>query len=364
MTLSLDDLIKELRGTLAKMELALGAVKDAIAWTAEDGTIQWCNAAFDRLVNRSHIYNLGAPFSELFSFKESGLYEHTIQGQKRILEVSANPIKLPQGTSTVFSIRDITKLKETQNQLVQSEKMASVGQLASGVAHEVRNPLGIILQSVNYLELEISPDQKQIHEALQALKDAVKRADRIIIQLLDFSKPARPELKPASLQKTIDDSLELLAKKMALGRVQIKKNISQNLPLMQMNENEMQQVFINLFLNALQAMPDGGELSIDCSPKVLEESGGRVGHRSGDKFRVGQKVLVCIIKDRGKGIAPSNIHRIFDPFFTTKPPGEGTGLGLTITRAIIENHGGSISFQSEEGRGTQVTLLFPIAATY
>lgn len=354
-------LIDGLRGTLAKMELALGAITDAVVWTAEDGWIQWCNGAFDRLVGKPHIYILGKKLVTLLGTTRSGIYEYEKNGRKQVLDITSKEVRINEAeTSIVFSIQDITERRETQNLLIQSEKMSAVGQLASGVAHEVKNPLGIILQGVNFLELETDPNQKQIHEVLKTLKDAVERADHIISTLLDFSRPATLELRPVSIEKIIETALDLTSKKLSLNRVRITKSFPSNLPLIRADENEMQQVFVNLFLNALQAMPKGGDLAIRCLTKVLDKPGSGVGVRRADKLRLGETVLTCEIEDTGVGIPARNLDRVFDPFFTTKPPGGGTGLGLTITRSIVENHKGLITLESSEGRGTKAVLIFPI----
>ncbi|MBI2495709.1 MAG: response regulator [Candidatus Omnitrophica bacterium] len=253
------------------------------------------------------------------------------------------------------------ELKRTQAMLIQAEKMAAVGQLASGIAHEVRNPLGIILQCVNYLEPDLQSRGAQHAEVLQVIREAVMTSDKIIRGLLDFSRPTPLELKPTSIASVIDASLALVQAQAAEKGIRLMKDVADDVPLVLLDEHQMQQVLINLILNAFAAMPTGGRLSIRSYLRRLTEPGLRIGLRSADAFRPGQTVLVCEVEDTGTGIPKEILPRVFHPFFTTKPPGEGIGLGLTITAAIVEGHGGTISLESEEGNGTKAVITLPVS---
>jgi signal transduction histidine kinase len=254
------------------------------------------------------------------------------------------------------------QLERTQAMLIQAEKMSAVGQLASGIAHEVKNPLSIILQGINYLEREIGPGKPQWSQVLDMMREAVRRSDRIIRGLLDFSKPARLEVAPSSVERVVEASLELVEKQLAVTNIRVVKDIAAGLPKVALDENQMKQVFINLILNAFQAMRQGGQLTIRVQTRVLGEVGQRVGTRTTDVFQLGEPVLECQIADTGPGIARDAVPKVFDPFYTTKPPGQGTGLGLAITRAIVEAHRGLILLDSEPGQGTLVTVMLPIAS--
>jgi len=253
------------------------------------------------------------------------------------------------------------ELERTQAMLIQAEKMAAVGQLASGIAHEVKNPLSIILQGINYLEREVLTEREQGAQILQMMREAVKRSDRIVRGLLDFSKPAPLELKASSLTRVLDASLDLVEKQLIVTNIRIVKQLGDALPEARLDDNQMKQVFINLILNAFQAMPQGGTLTINAHAKLLTEVGHHVGTRATDLFRLGETALVCELHDTGMGIPEEAVPKVFDPFFTTKPPGEGTGLGLAITRAIVEAHGGLIEIESRSGRGTMVRVMLPTA---
>lgn len=252
------------------------------------------------------------------------------------------------------------ELKRTQALLIQAEKMAAIGQLASGTAHEVRNPLSIIKLGAEQLErifkLQLG---RQEAEILAMIKDAVARADKIIRSMLDFSRPANLELKPTALPAVMDSALVLVGAQLAANNVRVTKAFAPDLPLAWIDENQMRQVFINLMLNAFQAMPRGGQLAIRCLCATLETVEAQVGRRRSDLLHPGDPVLVCEIADTGTGIPEPHLARVFDPFFTTKPPGQGTGLGLTIIRVIVEQHGGIITLDSTEGRGTTVRVTLP-----
>ena len=254
------------------------------------------------------------------------------------------------------------ELKRTQAMLVQAGKMTAIGQLASGIAHEVKNPLNIILQSVTYLEPGSKAAGGQTAELLQVIREAVMTADKIIRGLLDFSKPAPLELKETAIGSVLEASLLLVQNQLAARRVRLIKEVVPNVPPIMLDQNQMKQVFINLLLNALQAMPGGGELFIRVFKRVLTKPDIAIGARITDVFKLGDTVVVCEIEDTGTGIAREILHRVFNPFFTTKAPGEGVGLGLPITAAIIEGHRGLIHLESEEGRGTKAIIMLPVGA--
>lgn len=258
--------------------------------------------------------------------------------------------------------RSSEHLQATQAQLIQSEKMGVIGQLASGVAHEVKNPLQIIIQGVDYLSHELRHSRNGQHaEAIQKIKEAIARADKIVRELLRLSRPSTLELKPVALSSIVNASLSLVEKQLAVHNITVTKDIAPDLPAVLLDENQMKQVFLNLIVNALQAMPTGGHLSIRGSTHTLTTLGGRVGRRADDLFKLGDTVVVCEIEDTGVGMSAETLSKVFDPFYTTKPPGQGTGLGLTVTQTIVKHHGGAIHLESQEGRGTTAVLTFPIA---
>lgn len=237
------------------------------------------------------------------------------------------------------------ELKEMQDKLIQSEKLKAIGQLASGVAHEMRNPLGIIMQGVVYLEQIISPEEKEPHETLSMVKESVERADKIVISLLDFSRATKLELHPENIGSILEGSLDLVKKE--LKNIQVVREIREGLPKVLVDKNKLTQVFINLFVNAVHAMPEGGKLTIR---SFLKDA----------SFEAGEKAVVVEIEDTGAGISEENLKKIFNPFFTTKGQGKGTGLGLSVTQNIIIMHKGLIEVKSQVNKGTRVIITLRI----
>ncbi|MDD5618323.1 MAG: ATP-binding protein, partial [Candidatus Omnitrophica bacterium] len=253
-----------------------------------------------------------------------------------------------------------TELKETQDQLIQAEKLNAVGQLASGVAHEVRNPLGIILQGINYLERKTPAKEDETVEIITMLKSSVQRADKIINSLLDFARAASSDLKPEDINSILESSLGLVKARFKFDNIDVVLEIKQGMPRVLADKNKLEQVFINVLLNAAQAMPGGGKIIIRSYAEELKEARDGIGRREEDHFRIGEKAVIVEIEDSGSGISEENLKKIFDPFFTTKSPGSGVGLGLSVTRNIIHMHKGLIYAESQLGKGTKVIIILKI----
>jgi two-component system NtrC family sensor kinase len=231
------------------------------------------------------------------------------------------------------------ELKEAQAQLVQSEKLASIGQLAAGVAHEINNPLGVML-GFSQVILKKLPTDSPLRKPLTSIEREGLRCKRIIQGLLDFSRRSAPAFKPVSLNDVVEAACELIEHQITINDVRMIKGYAPNLPNLQADANQLQQVFVNLIINAYQAMPDGGELRI-----ITRAVGGHV---------------QAVFSDTGMGISPEDLKHIFDPFFTTKEVGKGTGLGLSVSYGIIESHGGKIEVDSQMGVGTRFAVSLPI----
>lgn len=232
----------------------------------------------------------------------------------------------------------IQRNKEMENTLAQQGKMASLGVLSSGVAHEINNPLGVILGYSAYLEGKLAPDDphfKYIHE----IKRESKRCKKIVQDLLSYARTPRPTLELTDLNELLGEIIEFAANHTDMRGVTIQSRFENGLPRIMLDGDQMRQVAINLILNAGGAMPEGGTL--DITTEVGPE----------------QTIRICFI-DTGNGIPQENLEKIFEPFYTTKA--RGTGLGLAITRQIIEMHHGDITITSECGKGTTVCLILPI----
>ncbi len=251
------------------------------------------------------------------------------------------------------------KLKEMQNMLIQAEKLNAVGQLASGVAHEVKNPLGIIMQGVGYLARHL-PKEKRDQDVLNMIKANIKRADNIICTLVDFSRAAVLNPQPEQINPILENSLLLIQHRIKLEEIEIIKDLEDGLPKVFVDKGKMEQVFVNIFLNSIQAMPHGGKLIIRSYLTQMKELKNKVGRRNEDRFKIGEKAIIVEIRDTGMGMSEEVMKNIFDPFFTTKGPQEGTGLGLSVTRNIIDMHNGILEMESEEGKSTKATIILRI----
>ncbi len=256
--------------------------------------------------------------------------------------------------------RSHEELKAAQMQLIQAEKLQIIGRLAAGVAHEVKNPLAIIAMGLGVIEHPEGVSAAEIATVIARLKEAVSRADLIISGLLDFAAPSELILRRTDLNDVIHSSLKMVKHEITRSKVRLAKQLDPNLPLCMLDRPKIEQVFVNIFTNACHAMPNGGTLSITSTRRNIEAAAAdrEEGDRSGVRFRAGDEVAVVEVRDTGSGIPPDQLGKIFEPFFTTKPAGKGTGLGLTVTKKIIDLHGGRIDIGNAPGAGAAVRLVF------
>ena len=247
------------------------------------------------------------------------------------------------------------ELKQAQIKLIQTAKLESIGRLAAGVAHEVKNPLAVIQLGVDYLTRAAKNDANpDAIETIQEMADAVQRADTVIKGLLNFSRSEQLALIPADLNSVIEESLVLVRHEFTKHAIALDKALAESLPEVELDRNKVKQVLINVFVNAVQAMGDNGKLWVKTfrQPATAEFAGQSP---SGE-------TLVVQIEDTGSGIPADKQDKLFEPFFTTKPVGTGTGLGLSVSRKIIELHQGTIRIanRTDNIRGVAVTITFPV----
>jgi PAS domain S-box-containing protein len=254
------------------------------------------------------------------------------------------------------------ELKSAQFQLIQAEKMQSVGRLAAGVAHEVKNPLAILAMGIDYMSKNLVSPDENLAQILADMNDALKRADSIILGLLDFSLPGALKLGLEDVSAILDQSVGLVRHEMANSHIALKRALATDLPAIRVDKNKLKQAFVNILTNALHAMPEGGTISARTYSRKLElgEIDHDAGSRMADRFRPGETVIVAEIEDTGPGIPADKLAKVFDPFFTTKPTGKGTGLGLTVTKKIIELHGGSIEIGNCQSGGACVRIMLKV----
>jgi two-component system NtrC family sensor kinase len=271
------------------------------------------------------------------------LSRHDEKHQRLLVNAATAPLLTPDGDTngTMVIIEDITRRVQLEEQLQLSEKMASIGLLAAGVAHEVNTPLTGI-SSFTQILLEGADPEDPKTRLLEKIERQTFRAAKIVNGLLNLSRPARSDAAgPVDVNVVINDVLALLEHQLQAGNVKVRRELSEGAPLVQGVEFKVQQVFLNLCLNARDAMSKGGWLSI-CS-------------------RVAGDTVVVDVADTGAGISDEHLSRIYDPFFTTKLVGHGTGLGLSVTYSVIQEHRGSIKCTSELGHGTRFTITLPLA---
>lgn len=252
------------------------------------------------------------------------------------------------------------KLEELQDSLIQAEKFNAIGRLASGVAHEIKNPLGIIKQSAEFLKNKLSVSDKNAPEALKMIQDNILRADSIIHVLLDFSRSSKLEKKPENINSILEASLTLIQYNPMLENVKIFRELGANLPDVRVDRGKIEQVFINILLNAVQAMPKGGSLFLRTYQSKVSRLEEGMNISTEKNFKLGDDVLIIEIEDTGEGISQEDMKKVFDPFFTTKGPGQGTGLGLSVSKNILAMHRGFIQIQSRKGEGTKVLITLKI----
>jgi two-component system NtrC family sensor kinase len=290
----------------------------------------------DWKVINQHIENRGFISSEEFDLLMEG-------GTHRRVLLSGSLAKSPaeEGETIHFLIKDIEQRRLMQKQIAQADKLASIGELSSGIAHEINNPLGIIL---GYTQLLIRGEDKQSdrYEDLKTIERHVRSCKAIVEDLLNFARTSSPRKEQLSIHTVIDDVIGFVRHHSNLEDIQINTHFAPYLPPVLIDEKKIKQVLINLLMNAIHAVTGNG--TIDITTGLNNEAS-----------RITVKVA-----DSGHGIAKENLSRIFDPFFTTKPTGEGTGLGLSVSYGILKGHGGDITVKSQPGQGAAFTLSFPV----
>lgn len=255
--------------------------------------------------------------------------------------------------------RTIKSLAETQHQLVQSAKLAAVGELAAGVAHEINNPLTTIIGLASLLldVPELGSASAETFEDLQMINHEARRARDIVRSLLDFARADTPKRRPTHFNQLVEEAIFLVYTKSVSQKITLSKSLAE-LPEIYLDSNQVKQVIVNLLNNAVQIMLNNGE-----RPAVLTVTTSRTSAPLNGKVKgkaAKQPVVICTISDTGQGINPEHLSKIFDPFFTTKEVGQGTGLGLSISYGIIEKHGGSIEVESKPGEGSTFKVILPV----
>jgi PAS domain S-box-containing protein len=340
----------------------LDSIPTGVLTLDADGVVTSLNSAAERLLGVRASVVVGRPLEDALQraaelaawvrgalrgqglFQESDLSVSGAESRRLLLRVSAaelrNESNRPDGL--VVLLRDVTEVSRLELQLRRADKLAALGTLAAGVAHEVKNPLHALSLNLHLLAQELGapqPSQGELEECLGILRSEIGRIHQIVENFLRFSKPSIPEVKPHDLNALVERVLSLVAVEAAGHRVGIQTEFDSQLDPIAGDEGQLAQVVLNLVINALQAMPAGGALTL-----ATQRDNGWA---------------ELMVRDTGEGIPHEAIPQIFDPYFTTRPG--GSGLGLAIAHRIVEGHHGTIDVDSKAGLGTTMVVRLPIA---
>jgi len=319
------------------------------------GTVDAWNSRMEQLIGVSPNEAVGKPFNLILprdlvaeieargdEEQVTGIYKHRLVhgGRSVVLNVSITPLVSKSGEKIgrLLLFDDVTQRERMEEQMSQTEKLTSLGLLAAGVAHEVNTPLAVISNYIQMLAKQM-PEGDPQHTIIEKIVKQTFRASEIVNNLLNFSRTGPGELADVDVNHVVEETLSLVAHPLKTSQIQVVKHLGESLPRVRGSANKLQQVFLNLFLNARDAMPTGGMLEV------------RTAAHNGS--------VEIEVVDTGNGISREHIHKIFDPFFTTKPGGRGTGLGLSVSYGIIKEHAGKIDVRSTPGRGTSFHVEFP-----
>jgi PAS domain S-box-containing protein len=323
-----------------------------------DGAIESWNTQLERLIGVPRHEAVGHKLDDVLprdlmeeisarasDERVSSLYKLPMKnrgGRNLVVNVSVAPLvgKSGERIGRLILMDDITQRIRLEEQMVQTEKLTSLGLLAAGVAHEVNTPLAVISNYVQMLAKQL-PGEDPRHQLIEKVIKQTFRASEIVNNLLNFSRTGAVEFTEVNLNSVVEETLSLVAHPFKTAHVQVTRNMQQQLPPVLGSNNKLQQVFLNLFMNARDAMPAGGMVEV------------RTASNNG--------TVEIEITDTGSGIPRENLHRIFDPFFTTKSSGKGTGLGLSVSYGIIKEHSGKVDVRSTPDKGTSFRLEFPVA---
>jgi signal transduction histidine kinase len=258
-------------------------------------------------------------------------------GEEFPIEAAISHVTVQGNKFFTAILRDVSERTRLEEQLRRTERVAELGTLASGMAHEIGTPMNVILGRAEYLMDRVTDEP--VKKGLKTIVAQVERITRVMNQLLTFARRKPREPRPVALEQVIDNSLEMFRERLSNHRVDVSTDIDPGCTTVVADSDQMNQVLINLIMNAIHAMPQGGTLRVGLRPE--------------------RDMVKLTISDTGHGIPKEVVEKIFEPFFTTKEFGKGTGLGLTVVKGIIEEHQGSIAVESEEGKGTTFTILLP-----
>jgi two-component system, NtrC family, nitrogen regulation sensor histidine kinase GlnL len=346
------------------MESIIQSMGSGIILTRMDDTITYLNRAGEKILGYVKHELVGKPF-EIFGLREKQSIVHSLLDQSDEQDMRKegwikrqDGLEFPVGFTInnhvsatgeligkIVIFRDLTKVYKIQEEILRMDRLISLGKLASGIAHELRNPLAGIKTTAQALCEEMSFDDSK-KEYLNRITKEIDRLNELLKTFFSFAKPQKLNLAPYHIKEIVNEIIPFLIKEIADKGIRFVEVYSPQLPKIRVDKNQIHQVFLNLLLNAIQAMPQGGELKIQVHPLVSNGPDGTV-----------QRWIRILISDTGKGIPANLLNKVFDPFFTTKP--KGIGLGLSIAYQIIKKHEGTIQVQSEWEKGATFDIRLP-----
>ena len=344
-----------------RLEGVIESAMDAIITIDDEQNVVVFNDSAERMFQCASLDAIGQPLDKFIPARLREAHQHHVKGfgqsgvtsrrmgqlgtvmglradgQEFPIEAAISQVTVQGNKFFTAILRDVSERTRLEEQLRRTERVAELGTLASGMAHEIGTPMNVILGRAEYLLDRVADEP--VKKGLKTIVAQVERITRVMNQLLTFArrKPAQPG--PVALQEVIENSLEMFRERLSRHNVQAETHTDADCPSVLADSDQMNQVLINLIMNALHAMPEGGTL----------------------RFGLGRErdMVKLTVSDTGHGIPSAVVNKIFDPFFTTKEFGKGTGLGLTVVKGLIEEHRGSIAVESEEGKGTTFTILLP-----
>ena len=345
-------------------ESIIQSIGSGIIITEMNDSITYINRAGERMLGYSKEEVLGRPLS-IFGLKEKQSAipsflnnPDDLDTRKEGWMIKRDHTEFPVGFTVnnhlsirgekigkIVVFRDLTNVYKIQEEILRMDRLVSLGKLASGIAHELRNPLAGIKTTAQALGEEMNGDDSR-REYLHRITKEIDRLNDLLKTFFSFAKPQNLNLVHCHIKDIINEIIPFLIKEIADKGIRFNETYHPQLPKVEVDKTQMHQVFLNLFLNAIQAMPNGGELRIEANPVISHSSTGSQ-----------QNFIKVVISDSGRGIPPQIVHKIFDPFFTTKS--RGIGLGLSITYQIIKKHGGTIKVDSQWEKGTSFVINLP-----
>ena len=352
-----DTLNEELEQTNLHLASILESMTSGVAAIDSQGRITTFNKAAETITGLPAAAVIGRPYDTVFS-NGSSLFRLTklLQGDQRQingetefktraghvipLEFACSVMEDKTGRTlgALQVFRDLSTMKKLEEQARRADRLAALGEMAAGVAHEIRNPLGGIGGLAGLLEKDLDTDDPRRRLASRIVA-GVQSLNHVVTSLLDFTRPIHPERKPFPLKEAIDSALALLAEPAAEAGVEVRLNGGLHRQTVMADPDLLKQVLLNLLANAVDAMPDGGTLTVSCRERLEDE------------------VIEILVADTGVGIADEDLGKVFNPFFTTKD--NGVGMGLAVAHRIIEAHGGRATVSSRLGRGTAFSIVLP-----